>query len=68
MRPDRRLHHVDDDVAAVDQHPFGGDQTQLRIAGRPGRSLVKLLTRIQQREEIESISEDRLHFFGSPLM
>jgi len=53
-------------VAKLGQHPFGGENVELRIAGNFGGLLVTIFAGIKQREKIKRVGKDGRHFFGSP--
>ena len=53
-------------VAKLGEHPFGGDDVELRGAGKFCRLQVTFLAGIQQREKIKCVGKDRRHFLGSP--
>jgi hypothetical protein len=53
-------------IPELSQHPFGGDQTELRVAGKLGGLRMLFLAGVEQREELERVGEGGGHFFGSP--
>ena len=62
----RQFEAMREGVANLGQHPFGGEQMELRSVGNFGGLRVAFLAGIKQREKIKRVGKDGRHFFGSP--
>lgn len=53
-------------ITKLGEDPFGGENVELRVAGKLDGLRVTFFPGIKQRKKIKRVGKDRSHFFGSP--